>query len=177
MTTTENEKVYLLPGRGNKLSDLGDIITHMGYEFDGKTIATDPPSSFFEKLEIIKNDLAGHDKVIAHSYGAYLLLHSLLEMDEFDGIILLISPLLGSVFLKTGGYKPPRNKKLLREISNGRFANLNLHICIGEKDPSYKLAVEISEILNVNLDVIVNGEHSLKRDVVERILFDFLEFE
>jgi len=36
-----NDAVYLLPGRGHRLSDLGDLVGQLGFEGDGRELA--PP--------------------------------------------------------------------------------------------------------------------------------------
>jgi alpha-beta hydrolase superfamily lysophospholipase len=54
--------------------------------------------SFDEQIETIRYDLMAdhwaHDsQVVANSYGAYILLHSLIHSEPYPGTIFLISPI------------------------------------------------------------------------------------
>lgn len=72
-----NDAVYLLPGRGNRLSDLGDRVCRLGFDGYGRELA---PSfarlRFAEQVSLIQHDLASAfwdagALLIGHSYGTH----------------------------------------------------------------------------------------------------------
>lgn len=121
--------VYLLPGRGNRLRDLGDPVTRLGFDVYGRELA--PPFSrlgFADLIGLIQHDLASafwdaDALLIGHSYGAYLLLHALADMEPFPGRILLLAPVLGAALDSKRLYlsRPPRADKLMQLAQNHEF--------------------------------------------------------
>jgi len=117
--------VYLVPGRGNRLHEIGEIITSFGRNVSGRELI--PPLSNYgisDQVEIIQNDLLENlrhpdTKLIGHSYGGYLLLPALLDLDPFPGDMLLLSPVLGPSMDKERRYisYPPRAKKIFPSLS------------------------------------------------------------
>ena len=102
-----DSKIYLIAGRDEILADgLGHLITSMGHNIQGREIVSGfADLRFSEQLGVIKSDLREgfwhFDAVlVGRSYGAYLLLHSLAEMCDFPGRILLFSPVLGAAIIK-----------------------------------------------------------------------------
>ena len=96
------ETVYYLTGRGGQLkSGVGKGALDRGVSLAGRAM-----SGQFERLEfqsqvdLISQDLQDSfwqkdSKLIAVSYGAYLLLHALSDKPPFLGSILLLSPVMG----------------------------------------------------------------------------------
>lgn len=182
-----NDKVYLIPGRNEKLSGFfGDTVSHMGFDVYGREIL--PPFSqlqFGEQLAIIKNDLkslfwyAGA-KLIGYSYGGYLLLHSLAELEPFPGKILLLSPVLGAAMSKDKKYSsfPPRFKKLSQLAENGGFpppCYLELHTGAEDDGCDPDLANRIcSKIENSNIKIVMNQAHRLDPAYVADVLSRYL---
>ena len=124
-----NDAVYLLPGRGNRLRDLGDSVGRLGFDVYGRELA--PPFArlgFADPIALIQRDLTSAfwdtgAPLIGHSYGAYLLLHALAELAPFPGRILLLSPVLGAAMDSKRLYlsRPPRADPLLRLAQNYEF--------------------------------------------------------
>lgn len=155
-----NNKVYLIPGRDEKLSGfLGDKISHMGFDVYGREIL--PPFSrlqFSEQLKIIKNDLKSlfwyqNAKLVGYSYSSYLLLHSLAELEPFPGKILLLSPVLDAAMSKDKVYLscPLRAKKLLQFTKNGEFLSpgyLELHTGLEDNGCDPDLAKRICSLIS-----------------------------
>ena len=93
-----NQRVYFLPGRGEKLDgNLGQAIARLQYSIHGREITPDfARLRFAEQLALIRCDLheafwEADAKLIARSYGAYVLLNALAEISPFPGSILLLS--------------------------------------------------------------------------------------
>ena len=103
--------VYLLPGREETFADnLAKSIESLGLTLCGREIVRDfARLRFAEQLALIKSDLQTafwkpDAKIVARSYGAYLLLNTLAEMNPFPGRILLLSPVLGVAVANDGFY-------------------------------------------------------------------------
>lgn len=51
--------VYLMPGRGNRLKDMGEFITSLGFDVCGREVL--PPFStlpFADQIQVIQRDLS-----------------------------------------------------------------------------------------------------------------------
>ena len=179
--------VYLLPGRGNRLRDLGDPVTRLGFDVYGRELV--PPWArlgFAEQIGLIQRDLAAafwnaDARLIGHSYGAYLLLHALADMDPFPGRILLFAPVLGAALDAQRLYlsRPPRADKLMQLAQNHEFPiphSLELHT--GALDPGCDpaLATRWSSLIpGARLVLVPDQGHQLAADYVQRVLAHFLQ--
>jgi len=181
-TVTDTDTVYYLTGRGGKLNKgLGGALLDAGYEVSGREMTgTFSQLSFQHQLDLISQDLQNgfwhkEAKVVGVSYGAYLLLHALVELDAYVGSILLLSPILGGV---TNGstmryFSPPRADKLMRLINEGTFPVPNIiEIHVGDSDwqsPSQR-AVQFSEAVGGNCEVVLDTGHELSKGYVSQVL-------
>lgn len=180
-------QVYLLPGRGEELGgDLGQLLLSMGYHIEGRGLV--PPFSgerFADQQALIKEDLSGYwlpeAVLIGRSYGAYLLLHTLIDMAPFPGRILLLSPVLGVGFAADGFYGsyPPRASKLLDIAEGGSFPVPGyLEIHTGDQDPGCdpQLATLFSAYVHGTKLHFVAGEgHGLPKDYTCGVVRGFLD--
>ena len=183
-----NKTVYLVPGRGNRLSDIGDIVLSLEYNVCGREIM--PPFSsgaFSEQLGIIQKDLKAYSwdndaKLIGHSYGGYLLMHALSELDPFPGDILLLSPVLGPAIDKERLYisYPPRSNKLLTLAKASKFPiprYMEMHIGSNDNRSSLELAITICGMIPVaKLHIVLNQGHTLKKNYLEKVISGFLKY-
>jgi hypothetical protein len=180
-------KVYLMPGRGDKLNEfIGSSLVEMGIEVYGREILSDFARLHFpQQIEIIKNDLKSQfwtdDSILmGDSYGAYLLLHALVELAPFPGRILLFSPVLGKAIDKKNLFSssPPRSKKLLQLAEQQKFPIPRyLEIHTGAKDNGCDplLAKKISSLVTGSKIYIVEGEgHRLNRNYIKTVLLKFM---
>ena len=95
---------YYLPGRNGTISEgFGTFLQKQCDQLVGREVSDDLKGLIFEdQLEAIRKDLlASHwhedGQIVANSYGAYLLLHTLIDMGPYPGNIFLLSPILGAV--------------------------------------------------------------------------------
>lgn len=178
--------IYILPGRGNTLRDIGNIVHSFGYDVCGREVI--PPFStlsFPAQLEIIQKDLTSHfwyidAKLIGHSYGGYLLLHALSELEFYPGKILLLSPVLGQAVHKKQLYisRPPRADKLLTLAETNKFPiSQYLEVHTGEVDNGCDpdLARKIEELVSeVKVKIVPNQGHELPTAYVKEVISNFL---
>ena len=179
--------VYLLPGRGGSLNgELGQVIISLGYNIYGREVR-----EAFEmypigkQTEIICNDIKSsfwgkEFRLVAHSYGGYLMMHAMLEFlpEVYPGKILLLSPVLGiSRNINGTGSRPPRAKRILESAEKGYLDQLDIEIHTGDKDIGcdYKLAEKIcSHMKKTKLTIIKDAPHDIGKGYTIGVLKNFL---
>ena len=183
--------IYYLPGRGGRLNaGLGIELSARGYDLIGREIAGTGPRdqsnpfaslSFQQQVEVIQHDLKTHAwtpeaLVIGNSFGAYLIAHSILQLGEFPGNCLFISPVLGAV--KTTGmlFKPPKSKALTDAIMNGSFPPITLDILVGSRDEHFlpEVAAKLDQLTEGNITIIDDQGHRLNHGIVKAKLDQWL---
>ena len=117
--------------------------------------------------------------VIANSYGAYLLLLSLIDQPPLPVRTLLLSPVLGRAISEERMLfsRPPREKTLHQAISEQRLAMpAHLEIVTGEEDEicDPALARQVGKQLGINVSILPNEGHMLEPASVESALQRFL---
>ncbi|MDG4597520.1 MAG: hypothetical protein P9F75_17850 [Candidatus Contendobacter sp.] len=179
--------VYLLPGRGNRLRDLGDLVTRLGFDVYGRELASSfARLGFADQIRLIQHDLAStfwHPgaPLIGHSYGAYLLLHALADRESFPGRILLLAPVLGAATDLKRFYlsRPPRADKLMQLAHNHEFPIpqfLEVHTGALDDGCDPALARQWGSLLPGSRIVIVPDQgHRLAPAYVRRVLAQFLQ--
>jgi hypothetical protein len=183
--------IYYMPGRGGRLNQgLGLELSSRGYGLMGREIDGPGPRnqsnpfaslSFQQQVQAIQHDLKTHfwkpeALVIANSFGAYLIAHSILQLGKFPGKCLFLSPVLGAV--KTTGmlFKPPKSSVLKEAIDTGSFPSIILDIVVGSRDEHFVLEVaEKLDQLTAGTITIFDGEgHRLSHEIVRNKLDHWL---
>ena len=118
--------------------------------------------------------------LIANSYGAYLLLLSLIDQPPSNIRVLLLSPVLGRAISKERMLfsRPPREQTLHSAIKEQRLGiPKHLEIVTGAEDEicDTALARQIGEQLGISLSILPNEGHMLEPSSVERALQRFLQ--
>lgn len=182
-----NKTVYLVPGRGNGLRDLGEIISSFGFEVCGREVL--PPFSAFrfpEQLQIIQKDVSSlfwfsDAKLIGHSYGGYLLLQALSALKPFPGKILLFSPILGQAMDKERLYlsRPPRARRLLELAKANKYPipqYLEIHTGADDDGCDPDLAREFGSLISsAKVNIVQAQGHKLSTSHVKSVICDFLK--
>jgi pimeloyl-ACP methyl ester carboxylesterase len=182
-----NKRIYLLPGRGESLgAGLGRLITKMGYSIQGREIVSYfARLRFAEQLALIRSDLDPDSwntdaRLIGRSYGAYLLLHTLADMEHFPGKILLCSPVLGAAIAQNGFYgsRPPRAEKLLKITESSEFpapSYMEIHTGAEDNGCDPLLAKHLASLIpNTTLETVPGAGHDLGEDYTRGTLREFL---
>jgi len=175
-----------LPGRNGKIrTGLGDGILSLGYGLKGReTPGSFKNLSFQEQLNLIASDLQSsfwHEgsKVVAVSYGCYLLMHTLSELEAYPGSILLLSPVLGGVINKgtLRYYSPSRAEKLMQLTETKSFpAPKHIELHVGDSDwqcPSERV-IQFADSINSECAVVPNTGHDLGKTYVSPVLSKWL---
>lgn len=173
--------IYYLPGRNGRVAEgLGTFLQGQCDQLSGREVSGDLKMLVFEdQLEAIRQDLLDshwHDdgRLVANSYGAYLLLHTLVDMEHYPGNIVLLSPILGAVQTPKLFFRPPRAKRLLQSFEEGTFPKPKTLKCIvGEFDWQSESGrcVGLCDAVNGRLSVVLNGHHNLDSEIVRNFFF------
>jgi len=183
--------IYYVPGRGGRLSaGLGLELSARGYDLIGREIAGPGPRdqsnpfaslSFQQQVEVIQHDLQSRfwtpeALVIGNSFGAYLIAHAILQLGNFPGKCLFLSPVLGAV--KTTGmlFKPPKSGALKDAIETRSFPSIVLDILVGSRDEHFlpDVAEKLSQITKGETIVIDDEGHRLNHETVNATLNSWL---
>jgi len=180
------QTIYLIPGRNVKFSGLiGSLIIENGHAILGREVVdTFSKLRISEQTKLIQEDITTHfwhqeAKLVAQSYGAYLLIHALIEMETpFPGKVLLLSPVLGASSSATNKVVacPPRHKKLIQTARENKLPHLDIEVHTGEHDNGCDplLAQEIfTTIPTSRFHIVKNMGHNLEVDYVRAALNNF----
>ena len=174
--------IRYITGRGG--SGIGGLSTYLAtLDDDYDVLPIDP--------EFLQQDIQGQvdsirefinldsGNVIANSYGAYLLLLSLIDQPRPSIRILLLSPVLGRAISEDRMLfsRPPREKTLHQAIAEQRLGIPDhLEIVTGGEDEicDPALARQVGKQLGINVSILPNEGHMLEAASVESELQRFL---
>ena len=174
--------IYFLPGHGGRISNgLGQELARRGFDVLGReTVGGFKKLDFDVQVETVAADLKAsfwHDdaRVIANSYGAYLLLLALSSLTTFPGKILLLSPIVGEFSNDQTriGFIPPYAMRLFELASKGLYPILSsCQIHVGSEDwqsiPDNVNA--FGSLVNAKVTVVTDAGHSLPKEYVVAVL-------
>lgn len=175
-------RAYLVPGRGEDLDgQIGSALRAAGMEVEGREWGVLASKRFAEQLAAIRDDLlAGwwYDGalLVAHSYGAYLLMHTLADLPAYPGRVVLISPVLGRGRSANGMYasRPPRAGRLREMAERGEFPSpRSLEIHVGSEDAGCEVGeVErlTAGIAGARCAVVAGAPHRLPGSYLKSVM-------
>lgn len=177
--------LYYLPGMGGRVNaGLGEALASRGGLVEGREESGDFRQYDFQtQIDTVKTDLLERHwnpsaRVVANSYGAYLLLHALASLAPFPGKMLLLSPIVGAFEDEASlrSFVPPRADRLLKQAAAGQYpAPTRCEIHVGSEDwQSNPVAVtRFGELLGIRVTVVPDAGHALPKDYVARVLNRF----
>jgi hypothetical protein len=173
-------KVLYITGRGGNLHNgLAVYLSSIVDEFDG--VAVSPQflrQEPLQQVEIIQEKIKEEPTrpVVANSYGAYLTLQALIDIEVTPDIVLLLSPVLGTASAKDRMYysRPPLTKRLEMAFANNTLIRPKAtKLIMGDQDELYN-PEQISSIDNyfgLGTSNIVAGEgHMLSQQIVQEFI-------
>jgi len=178
--------VYYLPGRGGALhTGLGKGLGMRRCMVWGREIRDEfARLDFDQQVELIAGDIERslwheNDRIIANSYGGYLLLNALMRLPPYIGRILLLSPVIGAFSAESQKltFVPPRAGAIQRQIELGAYpAPLNCHAHVGSEDwQSDPVAItRFGEQLAIPVTIVNGRGHMLGEDYVGGVLDEWL---
>ena len=173
-------KVLYITGRGGNLHNgLAVYLSSIVDEFDG--VAVSPQflrQEPLQQVEIIQEKIKEEPTrpVVANSYGAYLTLLALIDIDVTPDMVLLLSPVLGAANAKDRMYysRPPLTNRLEAALSNNTLIRPKVtKLIMGDQDELYspERISTMDSYFGMGTAQIVAGEgHMLSRRVVQEFI-------
>lgn len=179
--------IYLLPGHGGRLTNgLGQALTSRGYDVVGReTVGEFRKLRFNAQVDTIAHDLKANfwhkdARIIANSYGGYLLLHALSNLEPFSGKLLLLSPIVGEFSSdEIGlGFIPPYATRLYELASQGLYPAPNqceIHVGAQDWQSNPDNVSAFAKLVSARVTVVENAGHSLPKQYVGELLDPWLD--
>jgi hypothetical protein len=178
--------IYITGRGGNANKGLGAYLksidpNRIGLSVNGTFLSL----PFEQQVATIRDLLHRFDgpstRIIANSYGAYLLTSALIDKPAIASQVLLLSPALGLTLVEEEMFysRPPHQRHWSEALEQGRMIKPSyLAVCAGELDAgscSPIMVRKFSELINVDqVQIIPDQGHQLTRDVVQSVVGLFL---
>ena len=177
---SKNERVVIyISGRGGNTDEgLGGWLKSIHENRIGLSVNQQFLSLDFDKQVQVIQDLvkrfdANDTRVIANSYGAYLLAHALLNIEHTDAQIILLSPVLARGLASNSMFmsRPPCESRIIQAMESGTaFENKRISVHIGSEDDSANIC-EISKKLGIkDVTVVEQSGHSLPNNYIQQLI-------
>ena len=177
--------IYYLPGHGDRLiNGLGQALVGRGYKVVGReTVGDFKKLDFNDQVATIANDIKEHfwredAKIIANSFGGYLLLHALSKLTPYIGKILLLSPIVGEFSSEEirMGFIPPYADRLGELASANSYPvpmNCSFHVGSMDWQSNPENVTKFASLLGLPVTVVPDAGHQLPKDYVSSLLDNF----
>jgi len=174
------QSILYITGRGGSLQKgLAIYLAGIADEFDGVAVS----SQFLRQeplhqVQIIQEKIKEKPTrpVVANSYGAYLTLLALIDIDVTPDTVLLLSPVLGAANAEDRMYysRPPLTNRLEAALSNNTLIRPKVtKLIMGDQDELYspERISTIDSYFGMETAQIVAGEgHMLSRRAVQEFI-------
>ena len=174
-----------ITGRGG--SGKGGLSVHLATLSDNYDVLSIDPDFLAQDIQAQVDKVRAFTELeegnlIANSYGAYLLLLSLIDQRPLPTRILLLSPVLGRAISEERMLfsRPPREKTFHQAIAEQRLGVPDhMEIVTGGEDEICDplLARRVGEQLGISVSILASEGHMLEPSSVERALQRFLPME
>jgi alpha-beta hydrolase superfamily lysophospholipase len=174
--------VYYLPGMGGRLdTGLGLALLSRGFNLQGRELTGEFRKLHFgQQVDCVVTDLRSIEleegvRVIANSFGAYLLLHALAQMPPFMGKVLLLSPIVGQFSNEATqmGFVPPRAELLDEMARAGAFPTPSqgqIHVGADDWQSDPENVKAFGTMVGIAVTVVASAGHSLPKAYVGGVL-------
>lgn len=174
------KSILYITGRGGSLQKgLAVYLASITDEFNG--VAVSPEFLRQEpryQVQVIQEKIKEEPTrpIIANSYGAYLTLQALIDINVTPDMVLLLSPALGAASAKNRMYysRPPLTKRLEAALSdNTLIMPSKIKLIMGDQDELYSIEKisTIDSYFGTGTAQIVAGEgHMLSKQIVHEFI-------
>ena len=179
--------ILYITGRGGSLQKgLAVYLASIADEFDG--VAVSPQflkQEPLQQVQIIQEKIREEPTrpVVANSYGAYLTLLALIDIEVTPDIVLLLSPVLGAANAKDRMYysRPPLTNRLEAALSNNTLIKPKvIKLIMGDQDDLYspERISTMDSYFGMGTAQIVAGEgHMLSEQIVQEFILRTAMYE
>ncbi len=175
------KKLFYISGRGGSHKHgMGEYLSSQDLDYAGISLTNDFLKQDMDlQLVAIAHELEQHrpDYIVAHSYGAYLMMHVCLQVGVIDAKVMLIAPVFGKGISVNRMVRPPRANTLKQAFESGEYPTPKyLEIHMGEHDPSGpEVANYVAGLIGADKCMIHPHQgHSLEKAVVQYIVKEFI---
>ena len=180
------QSIYFLPGHGGRITNgLGQALKARGYDVYGReTVGDFKKLDFDVQVETVAQDLKvnfWHEeaRVVANSYGGYLLLQALSLSKPYPGKLLLLTPIVGEFSSEQirMGFIPPYAKRLYELASKGLFpipAYCDIHVGSEDWQSIPENVTAFGSLINAQVTVVKGAGHGLPKEYVASLLDTWL---
>ena len=178
-----NECFYIT-GRGGSIHEgLGYFLKSRSHLVSGISLSNEfLKTPFDEQIAAIQSEFPRLQQnsipVIANSYGAYLLLNSMIGFPALQTRVLIMSPIIGTLVSELGYFKPPYASRVPTALANGTLPKpARLDICCGSLDNQCDLVAlgALAETLKADRYSILDGQgHMIEKYLVAQVVDEFL---
>ena len=117
-------RALVFPGRGEAVHDVRPLVTSQdvtGIDFDDRFAALGFAAQLAAVARLVAADGSSTTLLVGRSFGAWLLLHALLDRaDAYPGTVLLLAPVLGAGSVGKTGFIPPRARTFWQRVEAGQ---------------------------------------------------------
>jgi hypothetical protein len=177
-------EIFYITGRGGFIHEgLGVFLKDRASKVTGISLTNEFLSrEFDDQLAAIRSQFE-HIKreeipVIANSYGAYLLLNSLIGFPALQTRVLIMSPVVGTLVSALGYFKPPYANRIPLALTDGALPKpAKLDICCGSLDNQCDIAAleRLAKTLQADRYSILDGQgHMIDKHMVAEAIDQFL---
>ena len=178
--------IYFLPGHCGRITNgLGQALARRGFVVVGReTVGDFKKLDFDAQVETVVQDLKAnfwHEdaRVVANSYGGYLLLQALSLSKPYPGKLLMLSPIVGEFSSEQirMGFIPPYAKRLCELASKGLFpipASCEIHVGSQDWQSIPDNVTAFAALVNAQVTVLEGAGHSLPKEYVASLLDTWL---
>ena len=178
-----NEYFYIT-GRGGSINEgLGTFLKTRSHVVTGVSLSTSfILNPFSTQLDAIQSEFSRLQQnripIIANSYGAYLLLNSLIGFPALQTRVLFLSPVVGTTISQLGYFKPPQSRQIANALAKGTLPKpTRLDICCGNMDNQCDLEAltTLANTLKADRFLLLEGQgHMIDNDLVAQVVDEFL---
>jgi hypothetical protein len=177
-------EIYYITGRGGSIHEgLGVFLKSKSHSVTGISLSKEFLAKTFEdQVDSIRSELqrieAESIPVIANSYGAYLLLLSLISRPSLETKVLLLSPVVGTLVSKAGYFKPPYAESIPAALNSSTLrkpANLEIHVGSLDNQCDLEALEFLANTLSADRFQVHDGQgHMIDKLVVANLVDRFL---
>ena len=178
------KKCFYITGRKGSIHEgLGSFLKSRSQVVTGISLSNEfLKTPFDEQLAAIQSDFSRLQQnsipVIANSYGAYLLLNSLIGLPALQTRVLILSPVVGTLVSALGYFKPTFANRIPAALSDGTLPKpARLDICCGSLDNQCDLVAleRLAKTLQADRYSILEGQgHMIEKHIVADMVDQFL---